>query len=208
MVQQFFPEEFDSWAAGYDQDVLNEKDFPFIGYRSLMDNLVKAGRPLDKKVVLDLGCGTGSLAGLLTGEGASVWSTDFSSEMIKISRMKFPNLPFEVQDLRDHLPVKFPQRYDLITSAYVFHHFPILEKINLIKRYLEQHLIPGGKLVIGDLVFQDQTARLLTSQAYPDTWDDEYYWILEEDLPVLNKSGLSVEVIPISVCAAVLVFNT
>lgn len=207
MEQQFFPEEFDTWAAGYDQDVLNENVFPFIGYRQLMAKLVSEGNPLIGKKVLDLGCGTGNLASFMIHEGADVWSTDFSPEMIKIARTKFPNLPFEVQDLRDPLPAFYPQRYDLITSAYVFHHFLLPEKISLIKRYLNQHLNPGGKLLIGDLMFEDQSARYQTSQAYPDTWDDEYYWIMEDDLPILEESGLKVQVFPISVCAAVVVFD-
>jgi putative AdoMet-dependent methyltransferase len=207
LEQQFYPEEFDRWAAGYDQDVLNENVFPFIGYRQLMAKLVSEGSPLRGKKVLDLGCGTGNLVSFMIQEGAEAWSTDFSSEMIKIAKMKFPDLPFEVQDLRDPLPAIYPQRYDLITSAYVFHHFLLSEKIRLVKRYLNQHLNSGGKLLIGDLVFQDQSAMQQTSQAYPDTWDDEYYWILEEDLPILEASGLKVQVFPISVCAAVLVFQ-
>jgi putative AdoMet-dependent methyltransferase len=127
--------------------------------------------------------------------------------MINIARQKFPNYPFAIQDVRDSLPANYPQRYDRITSAYVFHHFTQVEKVALIKRYLTEHLNPGGKLLMGDLVFQDQAARLLTSQTYPDSWDDEYYWILEEDLPVFEKHGLQVKVLPISVCATVLVFN-
>jgi putative AdoMet-dependent methyltransferase len=205
--QQFLPQEFDEWAAGYDQDVLDETDFPFIGYRQLMAKLLEEARPLGEKTVLDLGCGTGNLAGMLTKAGAHVWSTDFSPAMIQIAHKKFPNLPFTLQDVRQPLPTAYPQRYDRITSAYVFHHFTQTEKAALIKRYLTDHLNPGGKLLVGDLVFQNQAARLQTSQAYPDSWDDEYYWILEEDLPVFKKNGLQVEVIPISICAAVLVFS-
>ena len=207
MEQHFLPEEFDTWAAGYDRDVLDDSVFPFIGYRNLMKKMVALGNPLIGKTALDLGCGTGNLAGYLKLEGASVWATDFSLEMIKIARTKFPDLPFEVQDLCDPLPVIYPQRYDLITSAYVFHHFLLPEKISLIKRYLNQHLSPGGKLLVGDLVFQDKSTMDQISQTYPDTWDDEYYWIVEEDLPVLKANGLNVQVIPISVCAAVLVFQ-
>ena len=127
--------------------------------------------------------------------------------MLEIAEQKFQARPFAQHDLRDPLPNDFPQRYDIISSTYVFHHFLIDEKIRLVHRYLNDHLNPGGKLIIGDLVFQDREKKEDTKHQYPDGWDDEYYWILSDDLPKIESAGLQVEVRPISICAAVLVFS-
>ena len=37
---QFEPEEFDRWAAAYDQDVHSDA-FPFTGYNALLDEIVR-----------------------------------------------------------------------------------------------------------------------------------------------------------------------
>ena len=133
--------------------------------------------------------------------------SQYASIELEIAKQKFPALPFAQHDLRAPLPNDFPQRYDMISSTYVFHHFLIEEKIELVQRYLNDHLNPGGKLIIGDLVFQDRKKKESTKHQYPDDWDDEYYWILSDDLPKIKSAGLQVEVRPISVCAAVLVFS-
>lgn len=204
---QFTPKEFDSWAEKYDEEVQNEIAFPFIGYRELMSGMVTLAGELTGKQVLDLGCGTGNLGGYFREFGAVVWSTDFSPEMIKRAQVKFPGQPFEIQDVRQPLPDYYPLRYDLITSAYVFHHFPQYEKLALVERYMRKHLHPGGKLLIGDLAFKDQSARGLTQMAYPETWDDEYYWMLDDDVKAFQDAGILMEVLSINFCASILMFK-
>ncbi len=204
---EFTAEDFDSWADGYDEDILDESVFPFIGYKALMTAMLSLAGSLVGKTVLDLGCGTGILSGILKEKGGQVWASDFSSEMVMRTKAKFPEIPAAVHDLRQPLPADFPQKYDLITSTYVFHHFPQQEKLTLVERYLKDHLNPGGSLLIGDLVFRDQAAMGLTQMAYPDSWDEEYYWVLEDDLPMFRNAGITVDVLPIRFCAAILAFS-
>jgi putative AdoMet-dependent methyltransferase len=201
---QFPPEAFDQWAATYDREVELEDGFPFSGYRSMLSTIVNRASCAQGQSVLDLGCGTGNLSNLFVRQSSRVWGTDFSSEMIAIAKRKYPQIPFAVQDVRRPIPATFPQKYDAIISAYVFHHFPIDEKISILKRFLAENLQPGGRLVVGDLIFANQPALDQTRNSYVDQWDEEYYWMLDQDLPLMESAGLNVKVDPISFCGMVL----
>ena len=198
---EFLPEEFDPWAENYDRDVAAEAGFPFSGYADLLKSILQTARPQPNEKVLDLGCGTGNLAGAFLPFGCQVWGTDFSPRMIAKAKLKFPDIPFAVADVRDPLPADFPNVYDVIVSAYVFHHFPIEEKIKQLLRFNHQHLQPGGRILIGDLMFPNELAMQTVAGQYAADWDEEYYWILDRDLSIMEKAGLSVQTRQISFCA-------
>jgi hypothetical protein len=42
---------------------------------------------------------------------------------------------------------------------------------------------------------------------YPDSWDDEFYWIMERDLPLMQQAGLTVQFQQISFCAGLIWFG-
>ena len=204
---EFFPEQFDPWAANYDKDVAAEAGFPFTGYAELLRRILNVAIPQANQKVLDLGCGTGNLAAAFASTGCQVWGTDFSTKMIARAHEKYPDLHFSVADVRDPLPADFPVKYDHIVSAYVFHHFPIEEKIMQMMRYKHQHLNQGGTIIIGDLMFPSVERMQSNANQYPDTWDDEFYWITERDLPLIQQAGLVVQFQQISFCAGVIWFG-
>lgn len=206
-MMEFLPEQFDPWAANYDDDVAAEADFPFTGYADLLKAIHVTAKPQPNQKVLDLGCGTGNLAAVFLASGCQVWGTDFSSQMIAKAQQKYPDLHFSVADLRDPIPADFPEKYDRIVSAYVFHHFPIEEKIKQLVRYKHQHLNQGGTIIIGDLMFTSEVAMQAIANQYPDTWDDEFYWIIEYDLPLMQQAGLAVQFQQISFCAGLIWFG-
>lgn len=202
----FLPEHFDPWAEHYDNEVAAEAGFPFVGYSAVLEAIIEQAKPQPGWKVLDLGCGTGNLSAAFLRHGCQVWGTDFSSQMITKARQKHPEIQFEVIDLREQLPADFPQ-FDLIISAYVFHHFPIEEKIEQLIRYQKQYLAKNGKMIIGDIMFPSQAAMKAVEQQHIDSWDDEFYWILDKDLPLMEADGLKVRAKQISVCAAIVWFE-
>lgn len=204
---EFLPEQFDPWAENYDDDVAAEAGFPFAGYADLLQSIVDVANLQPNQKVLDLGCGTGNLSAAFSSAGCQVWGNDFSSQMIARAQQKFPKLHFSVTDVRDTLPVDFPEKYDYIVSAYVFHHFPIEEKIKQMARYKQQHLNQGGRIIIGDLMFPSEEAMQAIANQYPDSWDDEYYWIMVRDLPLMQQAGLVVQFQQISFCAGLIWFG-
>ncbi|HSM25527.1 MAG TPA: class I SAM-dependent methyltransferase [Anaerolineaceae bacterium] len=203
---QFLPEDFDPWAEHYDSEVAAESGFPFLGYSAVMKAIIEQANPQPGLKVLDVGCGTGNLSVAYVRHGCQVWGTDFSEQMIAKARQKSSEVQFAVADLREPLPDDFPP-FDLIVSAYVFHHFPIEEKIKLLERYKNKYLNKNGKIVIGDIMFPSQSDRKAVAQQYADSWDDEYYWILDQDLPLIEAAGLEVKAKQISVCAGIVWFE-
>jgi len=204
---EFNPELFDPWAAHYDEEVAAESGFPFAGYSDLLKAIVEAADPNPDESVLDLGCGTGNLSAMFSISGCKVWGTDFSPKMVQKAIEKFPGLHFAIADVRQPLPPAFPKSYDLIVSAYVFHHFPIEEKIIQLQKYKKDHLRPGGRMIIGDLMFPNIQVLQEKQNQYADTWDDEYYWILDHDLPLLRKADLDGAVKQISFCGWMISFR-
>jgi len=203
----FPPEIFDQWAADYDQEVQREEGFPFAGYQKLLTGFIEECNPQPGQCVLDLGCGTGNLGSLFSERGCEVWGIDFSPAMIEKAKVKHPTGHFMIHDIRLPIPTEIPGKYDFIVSAYTFHHFPIEEKIRMIRTLLLQHLNPEGRLLIGDLVFSDREDCEKTSNLYPDQWDEEEFWILENDIVPILKGKLNFSVERISFCTSLLEFG-
>jgi len=63
-------------------------------------DLVELLDPRPGERVLDLGCGTGTLAHSIAARGASVIGIDSSATMIEQAREKYPGLEFDVADAR------------------------------------------------------------------------------------------------------------
>src|SRR5690606_27714855 len=95
-----------------------------------------------------------------------------------------------LNDLHAALPPEFPQRFDHIVSGYTFHNFPLEEKVNLIRRLMEDHLQPQGNMVIGDIAFRDAASEDRFRRQLGDEWEQEYYWLADESLSALAPAGL------------------
>lgn len=80
-MSDLFPaEEFDQWAADYDQDVVDDTSFPFDGYSQVLALIVERAEVGCGATVLDLGIGTGNLAALFARQGCRVWGMGFTAK--------------------------------------------------------------------------------------------------------------------------------
>jgi len=138
------------WARWYDlfgTVILFGRD------KAVREKLIELAAPLPGEKVLDVGCGTGTLALALkssvgTGE---VHGIDASPEMIEVAREKAAkaasDIDFQVA-LIEAIP--FPDAtFDLVTSSLMLHHLPDdLQRTGLgeIRRVLK----PGGSFVAMD----------------------------------------------------------
>lgn len=148
-----------SWARWYDWlDVLT-----FGSQKRLLRSVVRAAAPDAGDAVLDVGCGTGTLALLLeeaVGAEGRVEGIDASPEMIAEARKKIskkrPRANVQVA-LIEQIPFGEGE-FDLATSTYVFHHLPEeLKKTGLAE--IRRVLKPGGRLLIVDFAGQHMWGR-------------------------------------------------
>jgi len=200
-------QEFDDWAETYDQSVQNCLAFPFTGYTDLMKTLVTLAQVHPGMSVLDLGTGTGNLAVRFAGLGCELWCTDFSTPMLAQAHQKLPNAHFFLHDLCTDLPAELKRPFDRIVSTYVFHHFELDEKVRILRALLAC-LAPGGRMVIGDIAFQDQPALEKLKLEVGDEWEDEFYWLATDAVALLRKAGMKTSYRQVSPCAGVFVIST
>jgi ubiquinone/menaquinone biosynthesis C-methylase UbiE len=104
---------------------------------------------------VDLGCGSGQLTIPLAGAVSSVLAVDVSHAMIGLlrenaSRAGVTNIEGLVSPI-EHLRVE-PGSVDLVTSSYALHHLRDSDKA-LVVSAAYAWLRPGGRLVIGDMMF-------------------------------------------------------
>lgn len=197
-------DQFDRWAASDDDDVRNGVGFPFDGYERVLARVIALAGARPGATLLELGPGTGNLTAQLLARGADVWAVDFSAEMLAQARAKSPAAHFAQAHLLADYPAGFRRPYDAIVATYVFHEFPLVDKLRLLRRLAEGYLRPGGVIAIGDIGSLDAAAHDAMRAAAGPAWDDEYFWVMSEDGPALAAAGLAVDYEQLSSCALAL----
>lgn len=195
---------FDLWADGYDASVnLSEEDdsYPFAGYSRVLGEIYRAIREKGGKRVLDIGFGTGMLAGKLYADGYEITGVDFSRRMIEIAREKMPGAKLICHDFSQGLPGALAEEtFDAIVCTYAIHHLTDGAKVEFLRELLER-LAPGGRIYIGDVAFETRTELEECRRGSGDEWDeDEIYIVAREIMESIPKAGFR----KISHCAGIL----
>jgi len=107
--------------------------------------------PPDSRNVLELGCGTGILTGMVREAcpDAEITGIDLSSEMLTMASAKpgLKGVRFLAQDLRDIWPAGC---YDAIITSLCLHHVLPAERVTVARR-AARALVPGGRFICGDI---------------------------------------------------------
>jgi len=198
---------FDLWADGYDKSVnVSEEsnEYPFAGYKDVVNHIYNQVREKDGACVLDIGFGTGILTTQLYNFGCNITGIDFSNNMIDIAKQKMPDAILINWDFSKGLPAEIANhRYDYIISTYAIHHLTDKEKNNFIKSLLIL-LNKNGKILIGDVSFKTRNELEKCRVKYNEYWDnDEIYFISEEIINYFNDNYIC-NYKMISHCAGVL----
>jgi ubiquinone/menaquinone biosynthesis C-methylase UbiE len=176
------------WALRYD---LMLKLVTLGGERRLRNRFLDLARLAPGEIVLDAGCGPGTMAIAArgrVGDNGAVYGIDAAPEMIERARKKAASAAAEVSfqpALLESLP--FPDaKFDLVMTSFVLHHLPsdLLPRcLSEIRRVLK----PGGRLVAFDFAGSSHRHGLFRRHDHPHE-NFNLYAIT----PALNAAGLVV----------------
>lgn len=139
---------FDRQASIHDQRVVNNS-LEFKDYEQALNLTVKWVSTIQGEKGLDIGTGTGNLAGKLIEQGAEMAGVDQSKEMLKQCRMKFPDMETK---LGNFLAIPYLDgRFDFVVSSFAFHHLTDEQKRLAIEE-MRRVLKPHGRICITDLM--------------------------------------------------------
>lgn len=163
-------------------------------YDELQDQVIRAAAGVAARSILDLGVGAGETAARILDvyPDAQLVGVDSSPEMLDAAARLLPaaRATLVQQDLNDPLP---DRSFDLVVSALAIHHLRADAKAALIKR-VAKRLVPGGRLVIGDVIAPDDRADALIENEpgydFPSRLDEHVQW--------LSGAGLVPEVVWVS----------
>ncbi|MFC7441909.1 MerR family transcriptional regulator [Laceyella putida] len=197
--------QFDRIATRYDQMVREPKgDFDVHrDYEQGLDLAWKHCQAKPDETGLEIGIGTGNLAGRFLARGIRLHGIDQSKEMLKICRRKYPEIETR---LGNFLAIPYPdRRFDFLVTSFAFHHLtPEQKRMALLE--MTRVLKPSGRIVILDLMFPDEQARQATlhywrKQGRPDVIkqiEDEYYADISQLRQWLSDSGYEMNHQPVN----------
>lgn len=196
--------DFDLWADGYDKMVGisdEENTYPFAGYKDVLGNIFQVIMEKQNAIVLDIGFGTGTLTTKLYENGCSVYGQDFSSRMIELASKKMPDAHLYQGDFTKGLVAPLQnQSYDFIVATYALHHLSDEQKVSFLRTLLNC-LKENGKILIGDVAFENRDELNQCRKEAGEEWDDEeIYFVADELRSIFPKLAFR----QISYCAGIL----
>lgn len=201
---------FDLWADHYDKTVQiseEKNEYPFAGYKMILNNIYNEIMQKKQSSVLDIGVGTGVLAGKLYENEHSITGIDFSSKMISIAQSKMPAAHFIEWDISNDLPSEIAgNKYDFIVSTYTLHHLTDDAKISFITNMLS-FLKEDGKILIGDISFKTREELEQCRNNNIDHWDDDEYYFVASEITSTLKQICQSNFLPVSHCGGVFIIT-
>jgi DNA-binding transcriptional MerR regulator/ubiquinone/menaquinone biosynthesis C-methylase UbiE len=140
--------------------------------------------PVSGEKGLDIGTGTGNLAGRLLERGAAMTAIDQSREMLRTCRTKYPEMHVK---LGNFLALPFAdQSFDFVVSSFAFHHLsPDQQQLAL--QEMQRVLTARGRICLTDLMFVDAAHRkTYIQQAEAAGHEDQLQTIKERHFPLLD----------------------
>lgn len=149
--------KFDLWSDGYEIPVQLQQDndeYPFAGYRVVLEETYRMIRSSAAKKILNVGFGTGLVMKKLYQDGYELYGVDISEQLAEAGRAEMPQAKLVVGDYSLGLPLSLiMQEYDIAISVYGMHHLDNYEQTKLVRDILRV-LKPGGMLIIGGLAYE------------------------------------------------------
>lgn len=159
--------------------------------RAFREKLLELARVRNGECILDVGCGTGTLAIAAkrrVGQNGAVYGVDASAEMIARAEKKARKAAVEVSfksGLAEEIP--FPDdRFDVVLSTVMLHHLPAKARLlcaNEIRRVLK----PGGRVLAVDFEGMSEQKRTFLSHFHRP----HGHVRLHDIVALLNEAGFN-----------------
>jgi putative AdoMet-dependent methyltransferase len=169
-------------------------------YKQVLDLTVKWVNPRIGEKGLDIGTGTGNLAGRFSDKGISIAGVDQSREMLAQCRSKYPKMETK---LGNFLALPYvDSQFDFVVTSLAFHHITN-EQQPLALEEMKRVLKPSGRICITDLMYesiedreryikrlkqqgQEEAIHLMENKHYAFL-PDVLYWFEENDYITKHK---------------------
>lgn len=164
---------YDYLASNHDQLVINDS-LTYKDYEEALNLTLQWISPIPDEVGLDIGTGTGNLAGKLMNQGVRMSGVDQSKEMLKQCNKKFPDMETK---LGNFLAIPYLDgQFDFVVSSFAFHHLTDQQKILAIHE-MRRTLKPHGRICITDLMVTNHDTDLPTEEnKYYTSLTDLLHW--------------------------------
>ncbi|RAP78112.1 MerR family transcriptional regulator [Paenibacillus montanisoli] len=174
---------FDRLAAEFDRSsakhsagsALSQKE-----YETALDFVVQWIAPKPGEQGIDIGTGTGNLAGKLLAQGALMSAVDQSKEMLARCREKFPGITAKLGNAMA-LPYTDKQ-FAFIVSAFALHHLDARQQL-LALAEMDRVLMPAGRICVAGLMMDGRTTAIpeLDSTKHPTDRGNLLEWFRNRD---------------------------
>lgn len=153
-------------------------NIPYEEWKDYLLRMMYLYRVSPSASIAELGCGTGTMTGLLVEEGLDVMGLDISSDMLAEARKKYPDISFLEADMRDF---KLSEKKDVIVSICDSINY-VLTTEDLVKTFssVRENLNEGG-IFIFDLKTKFFFENALDGRTYRDrgsgfrcTWKNHF----------------------------------
>lgn len=135
---------YDSISKKYAERLENDDQSPYNAFYERPAVLSQLP-PLDGLRVLDAGCGTGKLAEIMVGQGATVTAFDYNPDFVEWTSQRLgKRATVLLADLSQPLSFAANESFDLVNASLVFHY---LKNWGPALRELHRLLVSGGLLV-------------------------------------------------------------
>ena len=143
---------YDQLASAHDKRVLTDHE-TYRDYEAALTLTVRRLSARSDEQGLDIGTGTGNLAGRLIEQGVKMAGVDQSKEMLKQCQAKYPMLECK---LGNFLALPYLNgKFDFVVSSFAFHHLTAAQQVLAIEE-MRRVLKPHGRICITDLMLSPE----------------------------------------------------
>ncbi|MFC4303656.1 MerR family transcriptional regulator [Cohnella boryungensis] len=155
--------DFNRLAPTHDERVA-ESTGSYADYEQALDNAIRMVHPNAGERGLDIGTGTGNLAGRFRERGCVMSGVDQSREMLRLCQVKHPDMDTRVGNFLA-LPY-LKEQFDFVVTSFAFHHLS-REQQSLALEEMRRVLKPGGRICIADLMEASPLPQAAGQAGYP-----------------------------------------